>query len=110
MDIARPGRLRQRCTEAETALWDRLRNRGLNGAKFRRQVPLGPFVVDFACFDARLVVEVDGGQHAASQQQDVQRTTWLEAQGYRVVRFWNNEVLENIEGVLQTIAANLESE
>jgi adenine-specific DNA-methyltransferase len=100
--------LRREGTEAERALWDRLRNRGLCGAKFRRQVPLGPFVVDFVCFDAGLVVEVDGGQHAADRTRDLERTAWLEAEGYRVVRFWNNEVHENIDGVLQTIAASLD--
>ena len=109
MDVTRPRRLRQRGTDAEMALWNRLRNRALNGPKFRRQVPLGPFVVDFVCFDARFVVEIDGGQHAANHERDRERTAWLEADGYRVVRFWNNEVLENIDGVLQTIAASLEA-
>ena len=75
------------------------------GLKFRRQVPLGPYVVDFFCLSVSLVVEVDGGQHgvADGRSQDARRTRWLEAQGYRVMRFWNNEVSDNLEGVLAVI-------
>jgi very-short-patch-repair endonuclease len=71
--------------------------------KFRRQVTIGPYVVDFCCESARLIVELDGGQHATQQEQDAKRTEALEAQGYLVLRFWNNEVLQNIGGVLQSI-------
>ena len=105
--------LRGRMTDAERKLWARLRNRQLAGHKFRRQVPLGKFVADFACYDARLVVELDGGQHAGAQyaglgEDDAVRQKWLEDRGFRILRFWNNEVLENMEGVLETIARTLE--
>jgi len=92
-------------TDAERKLWSRLRAHQL-GAHFRRQAPLGPYVLDFVCFTARVVVEVDGGQHADSEKDHV-RDAWLQAQGFRVLRFWNNEVLENIDGVLEAIMAEL---
>ena len=85
-------------TDAEQKLWRALRSRG-SGAKFRRQVPLGPFVVDFVCFEAKLIVEVDGGQHADNPN-DAKRDRYFLDQGYRVLRFWNNDALKNIEGVL----------
>ncbi|HET7729541.1 MAG TPA: DUF559 domain-containing protein [Usitatibacter sp.] len=99
--------LRSNLTDAERALWYRLRAGRFNGIKFRRQVPLGVYVVDFLCEQARLVVEVDGGQHAERVAQDQERTQWLEARGYRVVRFWNDEVLTNMEGVLEVLEASL---
>ena len=89
-------------TDAETALWWRLRHGQLNGHRFRRQVPIGPFIADFACLAARLVVEVDGGQHIDDADRDERRTAWLEERGYRVLRFWNTDVLTNIEAVLET--------
>src|SRR3546814_2302829 len=87
-------RLRRDQTTAERRLWSRLRDRQLEGHKFRRQVPRGRFVVDFACLDSWLVVELDGGQHADPFQtkDDRKRTAWLEAEGYRVLRFWNHEI------------------
>jgi len=97
--------LRRDATDAERELWQHLRNRQLAGAKFRRQVPIGRYIADFLCADARLIVEVDGGQH--SDATDAARTDWLEAQGFRVIRFWNHEVLTNIEGVLTRIAEAL---
>ncbi len=100
-------RLRRNKTEAEKYLWARLRNRQLAGAKFRRQVAIGPYVVDFVCFDAMLVVEVDGGQHAAGREADSKRTEWLQSEGYRVFRIWNSAVLENAEGVLEAIETEL---
>ena len=105
MSTSRARELRRNQTRAEARLWSALRNRQVAGLKFRRQVPLGPYVVDFFCLSASLVVEVDGGQHGApdGRSQDARRTCWLEAQGYRVMRFWNNEVLENLEGVLALI-------
>jgi very-short-patch-repair endonuclease len=93
-------RLRLAPTDAEMRLWSRLRRRQLGGFRFRRQHPLGPYVVDFFCATARLVVEVDGGQHS---DDGAARTLWIEAQRYRIVRFWNNDVLANTEGVLRTI-------
>ena len=100
--------LRRNPTEAEQRLWWRLRQRQLEGSRFRRQVPLGPYVVDFACLSVRLVIEVDGGQHGWRAEQDRLRTAWLEGNGFRVLRFWNNEVLGNMEGVLETIQRALQ--
>ncbi len=99
--------LREQGTDAEKALWQRLRSRQLQGAKFRRQLSLGPYVADLVCIEARLIVECDGGQHNGSVH-DVGRDASLSAQGWRVLRFWNNEVLQNIEGVLVLIAQALE--
>jgi very-short-patch-repair endonuclease len=97
--------LRQRQTDAEKVLWTRLRNKQLTGIKFRRQQLLGPYIVDFVSFDKSLIIEVDGGQHNQSPaiQGDVERTNWLQVNGYRVIRFWSNEVLTNLEGVLARI-------
>ncbi len=99
--------LRHNMTEAERHLWHRIRLKQLDGARFRRQAPMGSYVVDFVCHDAKLIVEIDGGQHADRIGQDADGTAWLEAEGYRVLRFWNNEVFENLEGVLQVIHAAL---
>jgi very-short-patch-repair endonuclease len=96
-------RLRRQPTDAESKLWYHLRRKQIDGHRFRRQSPVGPYVVDFLCVEAGLIVEVDGGQHSWRAEDDAKRTNWLESQGYRVVRFWNNEVSENIEGVLETI-------
>ena len=98
--------LRRNMTDAEKRMWNHLRNRQLGGHKFKRQWSLGPYIVDFCCIERRVVVEVDGGQH--SPQSDGRRTTELNAMGYRVVRFWNNDVLENTEGVLTSLLAELE--
>src|ERR1700733_4921750 len=92
-------------TDAELRLWRLLRDRRLNGIKFRRQVPLGPYIVDFLCVGAKLIVEVDGSQHAESPRDNV-RDGYLERQGWKVLRFWNNEVVQNREGVLETIFAH----
>jgi very-short-patch-repair endonuclease len=93
-------------TDAERKLWSRLRNAQLDGYKFRRQAPLGPYVLDFFCEAERLAVEVDGRQHAENED-DVRRTAWLITRGYRVVRFWNNDVLQNIDGVLEKLRLEL---
>jgi very-short-patch-repair endonuclease len=98
-------RLRLYRTDAEDHLWQALRNRQLAGHKFRFQHSLGAFVVDFACLDAKLVVEVDGGQH--NDEIDARRTSFLEAQGFRILRFWNHDVLTNRDGVLAVIQAAL---
>jgi very-short-patch-repair endonuclease len=97
--------LRLNSTKAELKLWNCLRSRAL-GQKFVRQVPIGPYVVDFACRELRLVIEVDGGQHSDNSR-DALRDRWLRQRGYRVLRFWNNDVLSNTDGVLQIIAAAL---
>lgn len=98
-------RLRRDLTTAEQKLWSRLRDRQLANYKFRRQVPLGRFIVDFSCYDARVVIELDGGQRAEASRStaDGERTQWLESRGFCVLRFWNHEVLENIDGVLARI-------
>jgi very-short-patch-repair endonuclease len=95
-------------TDAERKLWTRLRNRGAAGAKFRRQVPMGSFFADFACVERRLIVEVDGGQHADAGAADQRRTRALSDHGYTVLRFWNSEVLQNLDGVLAKIEAALD--
>jgi len=95
--------LRTRSTEAEKLLWSKLRGRRFDGIKFKRQVPIANYVVDFVALDLKFIVEVDGGQHDERAAQDAQRTRILQEWGYHVVRFWNNEVLSNIEGVLESM-------
>ncbi|MFO7995746.1 MAG: endonuclease domain-containing protein [Dehalococcoidia bacterium] len=97
--------LRRQQTDAEKALWARLRNRQLGGVKFRRQQPLGPYIVDFVALEKRIIVEVDGSQHGEERRgkRDKERTAWLQRKGYQVLRFWNNEVLLNREAVLERI-------
>ena len=99
-------KLRRERTEAENRLWSVVRNRQLDGEKFVFQFQIGPHVADFVCRSARLVVEVDGGQHADSAS-DMERTRLIEAHGYSVIRFWNNDVLANIEGVAEEISRAL---
>ena len=103
-------RLRRNSTDAERVLWLRIRDRRLNGWKFKRQVPVAGYVVDFLCADEHLIIEVDGGQHAVRATADARRTEVLEAAGYLVLRFWNNDVLGNINGVLEEIVATLRPE
>jgi very-short-patch-repair endonuclease len=91
-------------------LWRQLRNRRLNGWKFRRQHPVGPYIVDFVCPAAGLVIEVDGGQHAKQRAHDRVRTEHLNAAGYRVLRFWNNAVSDNLDGVLTRISQAIEGQ
>ncbi len=98
--------MRRDPTPAEQRLWYLLRGRRFSGFKFRRQVPLGPYIADFLCFDARLVIEADGGQHADSSM-DEERTAWLMENGFRVLRFWNAEILGNPTGVGDAILAAL---
>jgi very-short-patch-repair endonuclease len=95
--------LRSRMTDAERKLWFALKDRRFAAFKFRRQVPVGPYIADFLSFELRLVIEVDGGQHAESDR-DVERDNWLAQNEFRVVRFWNNDVLRNLEGVLTRLA------
>jgi very-short-patch-repair endonuclease len=102
--------LRQNRTDAERALWTRLRRKQLDGARFRQQAPLGPYVVDFLCPEQRLIIEVDGGQHALATAADRERSAWLEDRGFRVMRFWNNDVLQNPNGVIETILRALRGE
>jgi very-short-patch-repair endonuclease len=102
-------RLRRDSTDAERRLWYRLRSRSMVGFKFVRQEPIGPYVVDFICREQRLIVEVDGGQHADNKG-DVARDQWLAEHQYRVLRFWNNDVMANTDGVLETIVKALSAE
>lgn len=97
-------RLRREMTDAETRLWFALRAHRLDGLSFRRQTPIGRFIVDFVCHDRRLVIELDGGQHVESKE-DVERDTWLASKGYRVLRFWNSDVLKDRRAVLEMIVA-----
>jgi very-short-patch-repair endonuclease len=102
-------KLRSSATDVEKLLWRHLRLKQIDGFKFRRQTPIGSYVVDFFCPTAKLIIELDGGQHAEQADIDAIRAAWLGAAGYRVVRFWNNDVLENIDGVLQHIQTTLAS-
>ncbi|HKW94169.1 MAG TPA: endonuclease domain-containing protein [Methylomirabilota bacterium] len=99
--------LRRRQTDAERRLWARLRDRRLLGHKFARQVPIGPYIVDLCCRERKLVVELDGGQHTVQLVYDADRTAVLTERGYRVLRFWDNDVLANTDGVLHCIAQAL---
>ena len=99
--------LRQNMTPAEWNLWYHLRRKNIEGLRFRRQYPLGDYIVDFVCLPARLIIEVDGEQHSWTEAQDAHRTAWLEGQGFRVIRFWNNEVMETIAHVIECIQLEL---
>src|SRR5262245_16073058 len=105
---SRARKLRRKLTDVENKLWSQLRGRQLSGVKFRRQHPIGPFIVDFCCVERGLVVELDGSQHAERRAADERRTRLVERFGYRVLRFWDNEVLSNLDGVLERISEALE--
>ncbi len=96
--------LRKRSTDAERSLWWRLRARQLGGLRFRRQEPIGRYIVDFVCYEKRLVIEIDGGHHALQRDEDDARDQWLEDQGFQVLRFLDTEVLTNLEGVLECVS------
>ncbi len=100
--------LRKSATDAEQRLWQNLRSRQMNGYKFRRQAPIGKYIVDFLCKEAKLVVELDGSQHCLQEEHDQRRTDYLISHGYRVVRYWNNQVLQEGEAVLEDILLQLE--
>ena len=104
-------KLRRNCTDAERKLWRHIRRRQLNGLKFRRQQPLGDYIVDFVCFEARLIIELDGGHHSEekNKSKDMEREKNIQEMGYRVLRFWNNEVMNNISGVLEAIRSQCKS-
>ena len=105
LDLAKT--MRTQPTDAEHRLWQHLRAKRLLGFKFRRQQPLGNYIADFVCFEPRTIVELDGGQHNG-QSKDLVRDAWLTSQGFKVLRFWNNEVFENLEGVLERVLAQLQ--
>jgi len=95
--------LRKRASNAEQLLWRHLRGRRLAGYKFRRQVVIEPYIVDFLCYEAMLIIEADGGQHTEQKRYDARRSAQLEAMGYRVIRFWNHEILTETQAVLEQI-------
>jgi very-short-patch-repair endonuclease len=94
-------------TEAERRIWQILRSQQMQGHKFRRQVPIGRYIADFVCHEARLIVEIDGGQHDRGSPREAERSMFLQNEGYRLLRFWNNEVLANLDGVHATITEEL---
>ena len=108
LKISRARELRKNSTEAESALWSKLRSRQLSGYHFRRQHPVGMYIVDFVCLDSRLVVELDGGQHLESSEYDEARTAYLSSRGYSVIRFWNNQVFAEIDGVKEALLLALD--
>jgi very-short-patch-repair endonuclease len=95
--------LRKNSTDAERLLWKHLKAKQILGLKFRRQEQIGYYIVDFVCYETSLIVEADGGQHLDNRENDEDRTQWLNSQGFKVLRFWNNEILTNIDGVLGNI-------
>jgi very-short-patch-repair endonuclease len=99
--------LRKQATKAETLLWGKLKMRQVQGFKFRRQQPIGPYIVDFVTFEKKFVIELDGGQHAIERKKDEERDLWLKKEGYEVLRFCDNEVFENLDGVLEVIKNKL---
>ena len=110
MDLirARARGLRKNPTKAEKLLWSQLRFWQVDGYKFRRQQPLGKYIVDFVCLEKKLIIELDGGQHAEQVEYDSTRDGWLAAHGFRIIRFWNNDVLKNSDGVKQEILTTLQ--
>ena len=99
-------RMRREPTPAELKFWYQVRDRRLEGFKFRRQVPIGRFIADFICIEHRLIIEIDGGQHAGSEK-DARRDAHMASSGYRILRFWNADVLTNMDGVIDTVLAAL---
>jgi very-short-patch-repair endonuclease len=96
-------KLRKEMTNAERALWRQLRAKQFEDLKFRRQQPISDYIVDFVCFEKKLIIEVDGGQHVENEESDRERTKWLAERGYQVIRFWNHDVLRNCTGVMERI-------
>jgi very-short-patch-repair endonuclease len=103
--LDRAKRLRSTQTDAENRLWYHLRAHRLNGLKFRRQTPIGPYIADFVCIELKLIVEADGGQHAEREAYDQQRDRWLRSRGFTVLRFWNDQILRETPAVLEAIVA-----
>jgi len=99
--------LRKNMTDVERMLWAKIRNRQLQGFRFRRQHPIGRYIVDFVCLELKLIIELDGGQHIDQQQYDTNRSQWLQTNGFKTVRFWNSDILDNLEGVMETICIHL---
>jgi very-short-patch-repair endonuclease len=107
--ITKAKQLRANMTDAEQCLWYHLRRRQLANLRFRRQVPFACYIVDFVCFEKDLIIELDGSQHSEKQHYDAKRTMYLETQGFRVLRFWNNDVLTQTKHVLESILSVCEN-
>ena len=107
--IQRAKELRTNSTDAERGMWSSLRGRQFDNYKFRRQQPIGFFIADFVCFEKKLIIELDGGQHMENESHDIERTKWLEGQGFSVLRFWNNQVLKEVDAVKSEILSALQS-
>ena len=99
--------LRKNMTDVELLLWHKIRSRQLQNIRFRRQHPIGRYIVDFICLETKLIIELDGGQHADQKSYDTMRDTWLSQQGFKILRFWNNDILENMDGVIEFISQHL---
>jgi len=108
MNLPRARPLRKNMTDTERFAWARLRSRRLAGYKFRRQMPIGPYIVDFVCLERRLIIELDGGQHVEQEDYDTKRTLWLQSQGFEVLRFWDHEVLRDWDAVEDVIWRRLQ--
>jgi very-short-patch-repair endonuclease len=104
-------KLRRESTDAERLIWKYLKSKKLSGFKFRRQEPIGKYIADFVCFENKIIIEIDGSQHnmPVNRMNDEERTRWLKGRGFRVLRFWNSEVLKNMDGVWETILRHCES-
>jgi very-short-patch-repair endonuclease len=107
ISVAKARALRKNSTDAERSLWQHLRLRQLNGDRFRRQRPVGPYILDFVCLEKRIAIEVDGGQHSEATAYDCRRDEWLRDQGFVVLRFWNHQVLTQVEVVKEAILKTL---
>jgi very-short-patch-repair endonuclease len=105
-DFAR--HLRKNMTDSERRLWHALRYRQVSGHKFRRQAPIGPYIADFVCFEKKVILELDGGQHSEQAEADAKRTQWLNREGFTVLRFWNHQVFEDLDSVLEVIWRSVE--
>lgn len=105
--LQRARELRKSQTDAEKILWRHLRNRNLQGYKFRRQYPIGNYIIDFACISLKLAIEIDGSQHLQNQEYDSRRTRYLNRQGFEVIRFWNNDVFNDIDSILEALTLTL---
>ena len=105
--VAAARKLRRTSTDVERKLWHRIRDKQIDNFRFRRQRPIGKYIVDFICLDAKLVIELDGGQHTTDVAYDERRTAFLRSLGYRVLRIWNSEVIENLDGVLERLRSEL---
>ena len=99
--------LRKNMTDVERMLWAKIRGRQLQGFRFRRQHPIGSYIIDFICLELKLIIELDGSQHMGQQQYDMKRSQWLQSNGFKIMRFWNSDILDDLDGVMQAICMHL---